>query len=540
MVPERGHDEDAEDAEERAAQNAVSELEGSTERVTQSISLSFGTAVDEDEIDESDVVADDDVRVLGSEAEDLGIAEDAADSEEPGAEEADVDDPSGESGSGEGAEEAAPETDTEVDDPSWQDDAEASANGGGPTPAETSQAESQSTPRPRGDDQQSAPASVAPGLEDHDFNRAHEEYGAGEPPNDAGSGAPQHVPRGYLGGESDVGGGESVRVRPGVSADAEPSYSLTADRLLSHKRSGRPAPQGGMRHALYRVSGGRLNLGDSKRVRRERDRTDRIAKHFAGSARFVPILSRKGGVGKTTVSMLLGMALADAREDRVIALDANPDRGSLGDRVSDPSDFCIRDVLRRHENIEGYTEFSSLVARDATRLDVLAGDNDTTAARTFGADDYSTVADLASQYYSMVLTDTGPGIVHGVMSRTLERADSLVVVSGFSVDEARVASDTLSWLDANGYADLAANAVVVLNARSSSSTMVDRAELERHFLSRVRSVVTIPYDPLLAAGSAVAYDRVKPATRKAARELAARLVDGLPTQRPQVLERAQQ
>ena len=46
----------------------------------------------------------------------------------------------------------------------------------------------------------------------------------------------------------------------------------------------------------------------------------------------VAIASQKGGVGKTTVTTLLGMALADAREDRVIAIDANPDRGTLAER----------------------------------------------------------------------------------------------------------------------------------------------------------------------------------------------------------------
>ena len=46
----------------------------------------------------------------------------------------------------------------------------------------------------------------------------------------------------------------------------------------------------------------------------------------------MPVLSRKGGVGKTTVTTLLGMVLAELREDRVIAMDANPDRGTLSDR----------------------------------------------------------------------------------------------------------------------------------------------------------------------------------------------------------------
>ncbi|MEA9980122.1 MinD/ParA family ATP-binding protein, partial [Pseudomonas sp. RTS4] len=87
--------------------------------------------------------------------------------------------------------------------------------------------------------------------------------------------------------------------------------------------------------------------------------------------RFVPILTRKGGVGKTTVTALLGMALADAREDRIIAVDANPDRGTLSERVSKQTRSTVRDVVTKAASIGGFTDFSSLVSRDATRLDIL-------------------------------------------------------------------------------------------------------------------------------------------------------------------------
>lgn len=571
-------------AGESGEMDAVSELEGGVERMTQSISVNIGTQPDEDEIDDSDVVADDDARLLGSDGEDARL--DDVDVQPDDDVQANDDVQAREDSTGdpvESVEETMPADDDnagedqddsrvpDASDDSHDAEAETEAEADAVVSADSDEGEESDDEDPPADvDGGDAGSDAEPvgvprgatgaeseqeeggddGTDDHDRDdgadrddeSAESSAARGEAKESPSRAEPtgiQHVPSAFSAAD-DVGGGESVRVRPGASAEAEPSHSLTADRLLSGKRNGRPAPQGGVRHALYRASGGRVNLGDSKRVRRERERTEHIAKHFVGSARFIPVLSRKGGVGKTTVSVLLGMALADARDDRVIALDANPDRGSLGDRVADDSDFSIRDVLRRREDIDGYTEFSSLVSRDATRLDVLAGDNDSGSVRPFGGDDYRVVTDLASQYYSVILTDTGPGIIHDVMSQTLERADSLVIVSGFSVDEARVASDTLSWLDVNGYADLAANAVVVLNARSSSSTMVDGAELERHFRSRVRSVVTIPYDPLLAAGTAIAYDRLKPATRHAARELAARLVDGIPTQRPQFVERSHQ
>ncbi len=84
-------------------------------------------------------------------------------------------------------------------------------------------------------------------------------------------------------------------------------------------------------------------------------------------------------------------------------------------------------------------------------------------SEAFSDRDYLDVASLAAHYYSIVLTDTGTGIVHSVMGATLDLADQLVIVSGLSVDEARLASETLTWLETNGYADQVRTAVVVLN-----------------------------------------------------------------------------
>jgi MinD-like ATPase involved in chromosome partitioning or flagellar assembly len=225
------------------------------------------------------------------------------------------------------------------------------------------------------------------------------------------------------------------------------------------------------------------------------------------------------------------MALADVREDRVIAVDANPDRGTLSERVSKQTTATVRDVVRQASSIGGYTDFSGLVSRDETRLDILASDTDPQLSEAFDEDDYNVVADLAARFYSIMLTDCGTGIVHSVMRATLQRADAVVIVSGGSVDEARLASETLTWLEANGYGDLVRNAIVALNTATQGTNMVKLDEIESHFRSRVRDLVRIPYDPQLAAGAAVSYQHLKPLTRDAARALAALVVEGLPAQR---------
>jgi MinD-like ATPase involved in chromosome partitioning or flagellar assembly len=321
------------------------------------------------------------------------------------------------------------------------------------------------------------------------------------------------------------------RLRGEVSGTPEPAAMLTADRLLDAKKQKRASPEGGWHAFLYSVTFGLVNLGDSAKVRARKQLDERIDRAFEGGTRFVPVLTRKGGVGKTTITTLLGMALASTREDRVIAIDANPDRGTLAERVSKQTRSTVRDVVTKAASITSFSDFTPLVSRDDTRLDILASDSDPLLSEAFDENDYNVVADLTARFYSIVLTDCGTGIVHSVMRATLQRADSVVIVSGGSVDEARLASETLTWLEANGYGELVRNAVVALNTATQGTNLVKIEEIEAHFRSRVREIVRIPYDPQLAAGSIVNFESLKPLTKRSAKELAALVIDGLPTRR---------
>ncbi len=318
-------------------------------------------------------------------------------------------------------------------------------------------------------------------------------------------------------------------LRGEVFDEPEPAAMLTADRLLDDSAKFRPAPESGWRKLAYYLTLKLWNPGDSPKVKARKAMDARIAAVLEGGAKFIPVLTRKGGVGKTTISTLLGMAMAQVREDRVIAIDANPDRGTLAERVSKSTRFTVRDVVNRAAAIDGFSEFSNMVSRDETRLDVLASDADPMLSEAFNEGDYNVVADMAARYYSIVITDCGTGIVHSVMRPTLQRANALVIVSGGSVDEARLASETLTWLEANGYGELVRNSVVALNTATQATLLVKLDEIEQHFRTRVRSVIRIPYDPALAAGSVIKFNELKKQTRDAARELAAEVIGSIVT-----------
>lgn len=334
------------------------------------------------------------------------------------------------------------------------------------------------------------------------------------------------------GGVNQVDPGDTVSVKIDIAAqaifeEAEPASMLTSARLLQDKARPNAAPETFWRKLLYRLSFSNLNLGDGPKVAARKALDSRISANLQGKTRFVPVLTRKGGVGKTTVTTLIGMALSTTREDRILAIDANPDRGTLSERVAKGTAKTVRDVVNKASSITGFTVFSEYVSRDKTRLDVLASDTDPMISEAFDEGDYNVVADISSRYYSICLTDCGTGIVHSVMRAILQRADSIVVVSGGSIDEARLASETLTWLEANGYAEIVKDCVVALNTATFGTELVKLDEIEAHFRTRVRAVVRIPYDPQLAAGAEVDFEKLHPATKQAARDLAALVVDGL-------------
>jgi MinD-like ATPase involved in chromosome partitioning or flagellar assembly len=293
-------------------------------------------------------------------------------------------------------------------------------------------------------------------------------------------------------------------------------------------RAGKPAPpEGFWPELVYGVTLTMVNIGDSKPVRARKHLEARIASPVDEGARFVPVISRKGGVGATTITTLLGMALAEVRDDRVLAVDAHPDRGTLAERVTDPATGSVRDVVEKARKIRSADDMDELVAHDRTSLDVLASDVDPEQTRPFDGDAYNVVADVAERFYSVVLTDGASGVLEPVMQAALKRADGLVIVSGGSAEEARLASEIIDWLEANDLADLAGNAVVALNTATTGTVFDDLPQIEAHFLSRVRDVVRIPYDEELVAGTPVRFGALRPLTRDSARDLAALVMDGV-------------
>ncbi|MGB3696601.1 MAG: MinD/ParA family protein [Gordonia sp. (in: high G+C Gram-positive bacteria)] len=236
------------------------------------------------------------------------------------------------------------------------------------------------------------------------------------------------------------------------------------------------------------------------------------------------VLSLKGGVGKTTVTVGLGSALASLRGDRVIAVDANPDLGTLARRIPAQTASTVRDLLL-DPHLERYMDVRRHTSQATSRLEVLASERDPAISEAFGEDDYLRVIEILENHYNMILIDCGTGLVHSAMAGVMKSATSLVLVTSPALDGAQSAVATLDWLLAHGYEQLAREAVVVIAASKSKNAPVDVEMLREYFLGRTRAVQIVPYDEHLAVGGFIDLDAMKPATRSAFLELAATVVE---------------
>lgn len=272
--------------------------------------------------------------------------------------------------------------------------------------------------------------------------------------------------------------------------------------------------EGGFRKTINRMTGGTVVPPEIQRLAAD---TPSPVGADRGSYS-IAVLSLKGGVGKTTTTVCLGSMFAANRGDRVIAVDANPDFGTLAQRGPSQTQSTVRDLLEDRE-IYRYSDVRRHTSQSASRLEILASERDPAISEAFSEADYRGVHDILDRFYNIILTDCGTGLTHSAMDGVLSTADALVLVASPAIDSARSALATLDWLSHHGHAHLVPDATVVLSSARPGTISIDIERLKQHFKARVREVVVIPFDDHLAEGAEISIDLLHRKTRQAFNEL---------------------
>ncbi|MCF8568674.1 AAA family ATPase [Gordonia sp. HY002] len=310
--------------------------------------------------------------------------------------------------------------------------------------------------------------------------------------------------------------------RPSAPGPSGHRAGPALDEVALIRKARRP-PVRGWRRAVHTLSGGTVNPGESAAELDYRDLLERVRQPVRGDYR-IAVLSLKGGVGKTTTTIGLGSTFASLRGDRVIAVDANPDLGTLAQRVPLQTQSTVRDLLA-DPVVARYSDVRAHTSQAPSRLEVLASERDPAAAEAFDENEYRGVMSILQRFYNIILTDCGTGMSHSAMRGVLDLADAIVLVSSPALDGARSAGATLDWLAGHGFGHLIARSVVVLSSARPGASSIDMGDLTQHFLTRCRAVHEISFDDHLAEGADIDLDLLGKHARRSFVELAATIAD---------------
>jgi MinD-like ATPase involved in chromosome partitioning or flagellar assembly len=204
----------------------------------------------------------------------------------------------------------------------------------------------------------------------------------------------------------------------------------------------------------------------------------------------VATVSPKGGCGKTTSTFLAGTVLAGHLRLRALAVDLNPDFGTLADLAPDRAraPLSLVELLREQERIGSPGELRPFVSRLPSGLHLLAAPPDPAVMASMTPELYGELLAFLRRFYEVILLDLGTGVTAPIATFAVAQADQVVVVT------------TPEWITntkvqmALGHLRLD-TATLVLNKVEGGGALAASERQFRH--ERLSQRVAVPADPQL-------------------------------------------
>jgi len=247
-----------------------------------------------------------------------------------------------------------------------------------------------------------------------------------------------------------------------------------------------------------------------------------VLRRKLGKPRVLAFANPKGGVHKTTATVLAAATIGSVRGRGVLAWDDNELRGTLGLRAGSARHartikHLLADLIQIEalhgdgllSELDGYLRHAS----DGS-YDVLAGEENPRFAQRLDQGTVRRVMDLLRRTHDVICVDTGNNVESVNWQTVMRQADQLVITTVPREDAAFTADWMLDVLDDSGMGDLVSNAVTLISCPSPGPLPM-LTDFAKHFGTRTRGVAIVPYDPSLEVGSSIEYQDLQPDTKQA-------------------------
>ncbi|QFG22049.1 MinD/ParA family protein [Actinomadura sp. WMMB 499] len=234
--------------------------------------------------------------------------------------------------------------------------------------------------------------------------------------------------------------------------------------------------------------------------------------------RQVTVVSVRGGAGKTTMAALLATELARHRTDRVLAMDADAELGSLPLRLGVRSELSLFDIAGKQPRT--FEEAAQYLTRTPSGLWVLPATRGGRIAGEFTLETFEAAFSAVSRFISLAVMDCSAGILTPLHRGILGRTHSVVLVTPGTVDGALSARGALEWFAGHGgQRELLSRAVIAM-VTHAPQVGADLERASQMLTAWGTPVIHVPYDRHIATGAAMDVTKVGEDTRGAVSRVA--------------------